>query len=86
MNGLKAVIVNFDKEHPDEEPSAPEVLPDKTLKNYHGILSVRVVLHPEGAREFLICLATTCQSKLALVPQQGTTVTAHFFRVDLCTS
>jgi hypothetical protein len=73
--GLKTASVIFDKEHPDETPSAPKFprVLDQTLRPHDAILSVGVVLRPEVARAFLFCLASPCQSQLELVPQQGTT-------------
>ncbi len=31
VDGHKAAITNFDKEHPDDEPSFPEVLPEEIM-------------------------------------------------------
>ncbi len=68
--------MNCNKEHPDEERSGPEILPDNTMKLYHFIFSVGIVLPPKVASEFLLFLAPTRNSKRELVTQKRTTY--HF--------
>ena len=72
VDSLTTAITTCNKEHPDEGPCAAEILADQSMKNHHNILSIRVVLHPTFARALLLFLATTCQSKLEVVPRDGT--------------